>query len=93
MFVGDLVSEEGVEDREEARDKFMVFDGVCGDGGDDEELGRQSIRWKFPYRGPRGGRYLGRDGRVVKQPAVVSTASLLGHPLEIIWVGVAAPCR
>ena len=38
MFVGDLVSE-GVEDREEARDKLMVFDEVCGDGGDDEELG------------------------------------------------------
>ena len=40
-----------------------------------------------------GGRYLGRDGRVVKRPAVVSTASLLGHPLGIIWVEVAAPCR
>ena len=38
VFVGDLVSE-GVEDREEARDKLMVFDEVCGDGGDDEELG------------------------------------------------------
>ena len=38
MFVGDLVSEEGVEDGEEAGDKFVVFDEVCGDGGDGEEL-------------------------------------------------------
>jgi hypothetical protein len=38
VFVGDLVSEEGVEDREEAGYKFVVFDKMCGDGGDGEEL-------------------------------------------------------
>lgn len=38
MFVGDLVSEEGVEDREKAGDKFVVFDEVYGDGGDGKEL-------------------------------------------------------
>ena len=47
MFVGDLVSEEGVEDREEARDNFMVFDEVCGDRGDNEELGGKVFDGSF----------------------------------------------
>ena len=39
VFVGNLISEEGMEGRQEAGDELVFFfDEVCGDGGEGEEL-------------------------------------------------------